>query len=1171
MEQKQRFEAFNRLCLNNWHYIDRKVLSFHEKINFFTGHSGSGKSTIIDAIQILLYANTDGRSFFNKAATDDSDRSLIEYLRGMISIDESNQYQYLRNANFSTTIVMELRRTDTNEMQCIGIVFDVMSASNEYNKMFFWHKGSLFSSHYCTEGRPMSISEVKEFLLKNYKKENYMIESTNERFRAKLYDVYLGGLNMERFPQLFKKAIPFKMDSIKISDFVKEYICMEQNINIEDMQESVTQYGRMRQKIKDIKDEVEELTQIQEVFQDFSKKKEIEKKLSYFEKAFELREIRFQEEETRLKIINKKQDLKLQEEAIVTLDKEIGELDSEKQDIIGKINSSGYEILENQVKEKNQWLEKLQMSKANWNKTAERLSKWKEQDVTSNPLCWAIDEFTEFFDSLKEEEEKQSKKQRENKRQNEVQGERENETQDEREDEKQSEQQKREKEKIVKLKKMLEEQRKELTEQKSEAEVEYRKLNKETERLKEELKELKQGKAAYPKELEAARLQIAQKLLERTKRAVKVEVLADLIEVKDETWRNAVEGYMGNNKLLLIVPPNFAAEAMRAYQELDKKKYHRVAVLDTEKVSSKQWEVKKGALSEEVTTGISYVQSYLDFYMGKVVKCTNIKELRKQQIGITSSCELYSGFRYQHIDPERYTRFAYIGEMSKRQRVQILEEKISNLEKQIAPQYNIIKKAKQLLDFEYLQAEETIYIGWLEDIKKIDKTKEELNRLEAQLLEIKAKDIDGLKLELKQLEENFRRKQKQRDNFIGEIKIIEETLKTLDKLYKETAIYLAEKEKFYQKKEKWEEEVLLLLEEKTKKKEAISYTNLKKKYQEKRAGAEEEIEKAMEQLRQVRLEYLKKRPNRNFSQETQENTEYNKLLEKLKYTDLEMLYQKASEQAEQAVEIFKNDFLYKIRSAIKGAIEQKEQLNKIIGKLKFGKDRYRLVIEKNKGSDGRFYSMFMDDELEIRPSSLNPSLENQMDLFTMSYEREYDGLLTELIQIFIPPEHATAEQLEEAKRNREKYADYRTYLSFDMEQIITNKEEQITIKLGRMIRKNSGGEGQNPLYVALLASFVQAYRIDLSPKLLRNPTIRLVILDEAFSKMDAEKVASCIELIRNFGFQTIISATNDKIQSYLDSVDKTFIFANPNKRHISIQEFEKKDFYELQYQNNELM
>ena len=54
MEQKNNspFLAFTRICLNNWHYISRKILSLNKEINFFTGHSGSGKSTVIDAMPI---------------------------------------------------------------------------------------------------------------------------------------------------------------------------------------------------------------------------------------------------------------------------------------------------------------------------------------------------------------------------------------------------------------------------------------------------------------------------------------------------------------------------------------------------------------------------------------------------------------------------------------------------------------------------------------------------------------------------------------------------------------------------------------------------------------------------------------------------------------------------------------------------------------------------------------------------------------------------------------------------------------------------------------------------------------------------------------------------------------------------------------------------------------
>ena len=130
---------------------------------------------MIDAMQIVLYANTDGRGFFNKAAADDSDRSLIEYLRGMVNIGENNEFAYLRNRNFSTTIVLELKQTDTEECQCVGIVFDVETASNEISRKFFWHKGPLWENNYRTEGRAMTIAEVEEELLRSYGKEECFI------------------------------------------------------------------------------------------------------------------------------------------------------------------------------------------------------------------------------------------------------------------------------------------------------------------------------------------------------------------------------------------------------------------------------------------------------------------------------------------------------------------------------------------------------------------------------------------------------------------------------------------------------------------------------------------------------------------------------------------------------------------------------------------------------------------------------------------------------------------------------------------------------------------------------------------------------------------------------------------------------------------------------------
>ncbi len=77
--------------------------------------------------------------------------------------------------------------------------------------------------------------------------------------------MYLGGLDSEKFPLLFKRAIPFRMN-IRLEDFVKEYICMEQDIHIDDMQESVMQYGRMRKKIEDTYTEISILKEMQEKY-----------------------------------------------------------------------------------------------------------------------------------------------------------------------------------------------------------------------------------------------------------------------------------------------------------------------------------------------------------------------------------------------------------------------------------------------------------------------------------------------------------------------------------------------------------------------------------------------------------------------------------------------------------------------------------------------------------------------------------------------------------------------------------------------------------------------------------------------------------------------------------------------------------------------------------------
>ena len=1114
-KHREHFEILSRMCLNNWHYIDRKILSFHKEINFFTGHSGSGKSTIIDALQVVLYANTDGRGFFNKAAADDSDRSLIEYLRGMVNMEDNDASQYLRNQDFSTTIVLEFTRSDTGEQQCVGVVFDVETAANDYSKRyFFWHQGGLFENSYRIEQRVMSAEEVREFLSRKFEKGTWFATSRNETFRRKLYDEYLGGLDMEKFPMLFKRAIPFKMNS-RIEEFVKEYICMEQDIHIEDMQESVIQYGRMQQKIMDIRREVDSLKAIQEAFAKVTQQKEEVLKYQYFVEKCSVLAKQQKIQELQDKIQFHKKDLQQGRQNLTELEQKKQEYNIRKEEFIRLISETGYQAAQDQLRNVNELLERLERSKLEWDDTAKNLKAWADSEMAANTILWNVKKFNNY--SIQESE-------------------------------------------LEDLKEAITQLREQISEEKDDLQAqvkEVRRARKETER---ELSELHKGSKAYPRELIEARQYLYQKLSEQNGRAVKVSILADLLDISQERWRNAVEGYLGNNKLLLVVEPKYAKQAVALYQEMDHRKFFRVSVLDTEKVTERKHHVQEHALAKAVKTREEYVRSFIDFLLGNVVQCESVEQMRQFSVAVTEDCMLYQGYRLQHINPDNYIKYAYIGAESLKRRMSMLKKRRDELEKKWQPLWEELESLNELLAMESLSRDAGQYLEWLSDIRRIPKQKKEKERLSTRIVELQQKDVSRLKLQKQELETSLGELEAQILHLSNQLYERQRQIDREEQEHLRLSQELADQERQFVSQPHLEEQWAAQMEQ-TKK----GAEDLQKRYLTREQAARADQEELFRLLAELRSAYLREHPNRSFGAFEETNLSYDGLLEELQCKDLERFQELAREQAKSALEHFKDDFIYKIRSAIEDAIRRKDELNRVIAKLDFGKDQYQFIFQRNSGEDGKYYDMFMDRDLDINPSQLSNQMANQMDLFRMEHENKYGEQMNELLNIFIPPADASAQEQEEAKRSMDKYADYRTYLSFDMQQIIRGEDGQpIKLKLSKMLKKNSGGEGQNPLYVALLASFAQTYRIAMDGRTYRAPTIRLVVLDEAFSKMDAEKVASCISLIRKLGFQVIISATNDKIQNYLENVDKTFVFANPNKKSISIQEFEKREFKQLQ-------
>lgn len=416
------------------------------------------------------------------------------------------------------------------------------------------------------------------------------------------------------------------------------------------------------------------------------------------------------------------EDLEWLKKRGLELETKINDLTEQSDKLLRQIASSGYDDLKNQLISLNMLIERLVKSKVSWEQTANHLKVWIGQDVVTNQIHHDIEKFINCGIS---------------------------------------------KDELNRLRKDLVAVQNDIKNQQQEAMAVIRDLRKNEQQLKEELDQLKSGNKAYPKELEMARLYIQRRLSEEHGEYVQVEILADLLDIRDDKWRNAVEGYMANNKLALIVEPKYARDALRIYGGMDKEKYHRIAILDTEKVGQNSHKVLQNALAEEVTVERSFIQPYIHFLLGKVMKCKDIDELRNCKIGITTDCVLYHSYRMQHINPDHYTRFAYIGKNSLRQRIQLLENNLETIQIQLKPQETIIKECKEIQSFESLIYDARVYLDWQQDIVDCKEKEREQQELRTKLEILKVESVDAWEKERQTVQQDIKRKTDElRQNYI---------------------------------------------------------------------------------------------------------------------------------------------------------------------------------------------------------------------------------------------------------------------------------------------------------------------------------------------------------------------------------------------------------------------
>lgn len=1107
-------KVFTRMCLNNWGGIDHKVLEFHEYVNLFSGKSGSGKSTVMDAIQVILYGSF-SPSFLNKAADDAKNRrSVLSYLRGEQKDGSANR----KDCDFCSVIALEIEDTGTHIITCIGIAFEVRKSDSEIKKfVYFSHSGKMPESEYLTEqGVCYSNQEIKKLVSSRAKSEDNRgkgdvnrIYGSKEAYLGTLYDVILGYIDQNRFITMEKSAIALKMTN-GTGQFIRDYMFPKNTSNtIATISEQLDSYRQIKEKIEDLRKRIELLSEIQA-----SGKELVRLQTDIVRAEAMIRCIGI--EDLRARIQAAEDDKRNLAEKQEQCKKKVQELSASREEAQQKLIQVSADLKASDLGGKQQQYEELDErsrmladNTRQWQKILQGMKNWEEDDVItdyiSNPVLNMIAELNqgrvteELCQNLHL--------------------------------------------KIESAKQNIEDEVEDYRDQR-------REIGKQLKEKKRLVDDMKHDRKPYDENLRSARSALSQQLSDRYGQTVKVQIFADLFDVQEEEWKNAIEGRMGRLKHSLITEPQYAHEAAVLFRNM--KQYENVDLINSKAIADSKPDCMEGSLYEAVKTQEAYVDVCLKRYLGHIIKCRSVEELEQVRDGVTPDCYSYSNFIFRHLKKKDYTTRACIGRRVSKARLAEYEKDVEELSRQEMQLDDLLRRLKEARDFECLKDEPSHYVKLSragEELARVNKKKMELEETIRSLREGAYKELEEKE---QSLQKQVKMVQEELDQTQGELARLGSRIGELSGENESRRQQLEEKLQGYVPNEALEQEVWELL----KKQSGQAVINRKKAQV---ADLEEKEQAQAETLRAARNRYIFAYPAGPFNGAETSNEAYEKLLEKY-LTDFEPAYEEEFEK--KCASIYKSlreNVIATIHGDIKAAKRHAYEINRLLRETNFSDSTYQIKIEPAKNENGQFFDMLMAEELDSKNLD-NAGFDGQISFGEDAFYQKYEQKIKLLTDKFMPPKDEDEHLRAQKRKEMEQYADYRNYLSFSM-------FEQVTDENGTVIRENfvddmagrdSGGEGQNPKYVALLAGFAMLYMQQSK----RDSKIKLVLLDEAFSKMDQERSAVCLKYARKMDLQLIVCVPDERLQSLIRNVDCVYGFRR-FKNRISMMHIDKGQYLEM--------
>lgn len=1049
-------KILTRIQLVNWHYFENERISVNGS-TLISGENTAGKSTILDAIQLVLTTNT---RRFNVAANEKGNRTLKGYVRcKMGNIGET----YLRKNVVPANVALEFYEEKENRYFVIGVHMTSQDEESPVITKWYAEECRLEDLSFTVDNRPALSDEFRI----NGKRIRYIEQKNAARDRFKRR---LGNLE-DKFFDIIPKSLAFKpMDNVK--EFINKFVLSETKIDVASLRENI-----------------ETLSELEYLLERSQKQySALENILNTYEKI-EKKEHDIQVNDILLMLANKdalyqdlediKKDIRLKRQYVESNIQELGLVEQKKTALEEQIIAINVAIQSNSSNKM------IEDAKRRIGQLEDDISKLEKQEQELNGQ---IKRLKQYFQCVSKIQEKVQCLILTNSEMSLLT----------------SEEDIKEKSRIIEtIEDFQKNQLEKIRNMHMKLQYQMNELNDTINDLQGRLKELEKRKLSFPEQTVELKEAIEKEFEKRGIHST-VYILAELLEITDEKWVNAVEGYFNKQKFYLIVEPDYYDVALEVYDR-KRKQIHTAGIINTKRIPHAD-EVNNNSLAYVVKSENRYAKAYANYLLGRVVRCETVQELENHDIAITPQCMLYQGYVVRHINPANY-REPYIGQNAYRTQIvnarRLLEEKSterSALRDEIRL-YSDVLESERKFDFTILKLYVNAPAKKAELSRQLTRERVELEKAskDPTLIQLQI-DLGEKENEKKAVAENEKTLNNENARLLNQIEYLEMSQQNNEKVLDESVKALERKLDFdgivYQEaKEKYD------INRKTKTARKVA-----ENFAPQRSQFENEKTNLVDKMKDLQYRY-----NTDFTQDfvvgLSGMTEYREAAVKLRSVEMIRYEEKLRQAKDDCEQIFKSDFLSKMKELIENAKIEFRNLNKALDSIYYGDDSYHFKIGFDKKKEGLYRMITSENNQE------------GINLWTATFEEQYKEEMAELFDKLMAKD-------DNGQKIVEEYTDYRSYLDYDIE--IRKKDGSIQ-RFSDIYGEKSGSETQVPYYVAIAASFYQIYRY--------GNSVRIMLLDEAFDKMDDERIGSMMDFFNGLDLQVIMATPPAKIEIIGEKVE----------------------------------